>query len=153
MGIAQGIDMQFDPGDLIHPVPGLEDLSRPFTDEEINEVLKGLPLDGAPGPDGFTGMFVKRCWHIIKEEFYKLFSDFFHGKISLQSINGSLVTLIPKVLSPEGPNDFRPISLTNTCLKFLTKLLANMLQKVILTCIHKNLYGFLKSRSIQDCIA
>ena len=42
--------------------------------------------------------------------------------------------------------------MTNTCLKFLTKLLANMLQKVILSCIHKNQYGFLKSRSIQDCL-
>ena len=63
------------------------------------------------------------------------------------------MTLIPNILSPEGPNDYRPISLTNTCLKFLTKLLANRLQKVILTCIHKNQYGFLKLRSIQDCIA
>ena len=49
--------------------------------------------------------------------------------------------------------DFRPISLTNTCLKFRTKLLANQLQKVILQCIHRNQYGFLRCRSIQDCLA
>ena len=64
-----------------------------------------------------------------------------------------MITIIPKKLSPEGPNDFRHISLKNTCLKFLTKLPAKRLQKVILRCIHKNQYGFLKSRSIQDCIA
>src|SRR3954466_2464130 len=92
-------------------------------------------------------------WHIIKDDFLKLIHDFYEGRISLQSINGSLVTLIPKVLSPQGPGDFRPISLTNTCLKFLTKLLANRLQLVILKCIHKNQYGFLKSRSIQDCLS
>ena len=57
------------------------------------------------------------------------------------------------MLPPEGPEDFRPISLTNTCLKLLTKLLANRLQKVILQCIHKNQYGFLKSRAIQECLA
>ena len=38
-------------------------------------------------------------------------------------------------------------------MEFLTKLLANRLQLVILKCIHKNQYGFLKSRSIQDCLA
>jgi retron-type reverse transcriptase len=39
------------------------------------------------------------------------------------------------------------------CLKFLTKLVANRLQRRILDCIHKNQYGFLKARTIQDCIA
>jgi hypothetical protein len=43
--------------------------------------------------------------------------------------------------------------LTNVCLKFLTKLLANRLQDKILECIHKNQYGFLRRRSIQDCLA
>ena len=64
--------MLFDLENLIQPVPGLESLSEPFSDEEINEVLKHLPLDRAPGPDGFTGLFVKKCWHIIKEDFLKL---------------------------------------------------------------------------------
>ena len=85
--------------------------------------------------------------------FLQLFQDFYDGKITISNINGSLITSILNKQSPKGSNDFRPISLTNTCLKFLTKLLANRLQKVILRCIHKNQYGFLKSRSIQDCIA
>jgi hypothetical protein len=54
---------------------------------------------------------------------------------------------------PEGVNDYRPISLTNVCLKFLTKLAANRLQEKKLSCIHKNQYGFLRGRSIQDCLA
>jgi retron-type reverse transcriptase len=37
-------------------------------------------------------------------------------------------------------------------LKILTKLLANRLQKIILKLVHKNKYGFLKKRSIQDCL-
>jgi hypothetical protein len=50
-------------------------------------------------------------------------------------------------------NDFRPISLTNVCLKLLTKLVANRLQGKILSFLHKNQYGFLRSRSIRNCIA
>jgi hypothetical protein len=57
------------------------------------------------------------------------------------------------VAAPVKVSDFRPISLTNVCLKNLTKLAANRLQDKILGCIHKNQYGFLRNRSIQDCIA
>ncbi|XP_073357994.1 uncharacterized protein [Aegilops tauschii subsp. strangulata] len=137
MGQVQGINMGFDLNQLIQPIPGLEELSLPFSTEEINKVLKELPVDRAPGPDGFNGMFVKRCWPIIEKDFSRMIQDFYEGKLSLENINASLITLIPKIISPEGPDDFWPISLTNTCLKFLTKLFANGLKKVILKCIHK----------------
>lgn len=77
----------------------------------------------------------------------------FSRRLELREYNGSFITLIPKSRDPKGLNDFRPISLTNTCLIFLTKLLSNWLQKAILRCIHRNQYGFLKCKSIQYCIA
>lgn len=61
--------------------------------------------------------------------------------------------MIPKKAAPETVNDFRPISLLNNSIKLLTKLVANRLQSVILKVIHMNQYGFLKGRTIQDCIA
>lgn len=60
---------------------------------------------------------------------------------------------MPKNNSPETVNDYRPISLSNVCLKFLTKMAANRFQDHIMRCIHKNQYGFIKSRTIQDCLA
>ena len=46
-----------------------------------------------------------------------------------------------------------PISVLNSVLKIITKFLANRLQKIILKkIVHKNQYGFLKSRSIRDCL-
>jgi hypothetical protein len=61
--------------------------------------------------------------------------------------------LVPKKQVAVQVNDFCPISLTNVCMKFLTKLAANRLQDKILSCLHKNQYGFLRNRSIQDCLA
>jgi hypothetical protein len=78
---------------------------------------------------------------------------FFSGNVNLQSINNSHITLIPKVLNPEGLGDYRPISLLNSCLKLITKLLAGRLQKVILKIVHLNQYGFIKNRTIQGCLA
>jgi hypothetical protein len=49
--------------------------------------------------------------------------------------------------------DFRPISLLNNSMKIITKLLANRLQTVMTSLVHKNQYGFIRSRTIQDCLA
>jgi hypothetical protein len=47
-------------------------------------------------------------------------------------------------------NDFRPISLVSLPLKFITKLMANRLQKDIIPILHENQYGFIKGKNIQD---
>lgn len=71
----------------------------------------------------------------------------------MQSINGSYITPIAKVDGPTRASDFRPISLLNISVKIITKLLANRLQSVITSLVHKNQYGFIRSRTIQDCLA
>jgi hypothetical protein len=68
-------------------------------------------------------------------------------------LNTSYITLVPKKDSPEIVNDFRPIYLMNISLKLITKLLADRLQQVILKLVHRNQYGFIRSRTIQDCLA
>ena len=152
MGVSIGIVMGFDLSVLLQHVPGLEVLTKPFTIEEMDLVVKHMPIDKAPGPDGFNGLFFKKCWHIIKHEFYALAQYFYDGKASLENINESFITLIPKKLSPAVVGDYRPISLTGMGIKFLSKMVANRFQELIMMCIHKNQYGFIKSRTIQDCI-
>jgi hypothetical protein len=125
----------------------------PFTNDETDVVVKNLKSDKSLGHDGFNTDFMKKCWDVIKLDFYDLCSGFYRHNIFLQSINGSFITLIPKVDNLGRVGDFRPISLLNNSVKFLTKLLANRLQPVILQCIHQNQYGFIKRRSIQDCLA
>ena len=115
-------------------------------------MVKDLPTDKSPGPDGFNNDFIKACWHIIGADVRNLVHAFHEGNISLESINTSYITLIPKNSAPLTPSDFRPISLLNGVLKIITKLLANRLQKVILQMININQYGFLKDRVIQDCL-
>jgi hypothetical protein len=60
--------------------------------------------------------------------FSQAHSGFSWGSLQLQNINVSYITLVPKVHSPESVNGYRPISLTNACLKFLTKLVENIFQ-------------------------
>jgi hypothetical protein len=130
--------MLFDLHTLIQPTPGLEELSIPFTKEEIDAVIKSVPIDKSLGPDGFNGKLLKSCWHIIKDDMYDLCFQFYEGALNLESISMGHITLIPKVPSPEGIGDFRPITLLNCVLKLITKLLADRLQKVVLKIVHKN---------------
>jgi hypothetical protein len=155
MGTTDNLSMKF----KLHEIFGdsidrqlLDNLESPFSDKEIEETIKQLPNEKSPGLDGFNNEFIKACWPIIGSDIKGLIQDFYEEKISLESINDSLITIIPKSESPTSANDFRPISLLNSVLKILTKLLTNRLQKVILKLVHKNQYGFLKKRSIHDCL-
>ena len=59
IGIQTDSTRDFDISHLIMDDISL-DLDRPFSNEEIDEVIKCMPNDKFPGPDGFNGIFMKR---------------------------------------------------------------------------------------------
>lgn len=138
MGISSNPTMLFDLQDLISLDVDMSCLIQPFSREKIDRIVAIMPPDKALGPDGFNGLFIKKCWPIIKEDFYKFCQDFFDGTVDLKLIKSSFITLIPKNNSRKTINDFRPISLLNCSIKILTKILAERLQLVILLLLHKN---------------
>jgi len=46
---------------LDFPSMNLDSLDAPFTESEILCAIRQLPGDKSPGPDGFSGMFFKKC--------------------------------------------------------------------------------------------
>ena len=130
MGTSHKTVMHFNLESLFGPKQDqtiFDNLELPFSEEEINDVVKDLPLDKSPGPDGFKNELYKSCWDIIKVDVLRFIQDFHAGQISIESLNTSYITLIPKGSTPMTANDFRTISLLNCCLKLVTKLLANRL--------------------------
>ncbi len=124
--------MVFDLNDLFLPRADLEYLTDMFSTQEIDSLITLIPANKAPGPDGFNGFFMKKCWHIIAQDYYRLAAHFHAEATDLQVLDNSYITLVPKKPSSETVNDFRPISLMGLSLKFLTKLMADRLQGVIL---------------------
>ena len=74
----------------------LDGLDNDFSQDEIDMVIKSLPNNHALGPDGFNGLFFKKCWNIIKGDFSRLLQDFCNLNIDIRSINSSMIALIPK---------------------------------------------------------
>ena len=148
MGVTMHPEMRFNLVEFIHVNTDLASLLQPISREEVDRVVKLFPSDKALGPDGFNGLFLKKCWPVVKESFYQLCDDFYNGILNLESINSSFITLVPKILNPVTVNDFRPISLLNRSIKLITKILAERLLSIILEFIHANQYGFIRSRTI-----
>jgi hypothetical protein len=51
------------------PGDDLVDLVIPFTNEEVDSVVKNLKADKSPGHSGFNTYFMKKCWETIKYDF------------------------------------------------------------------------------------
>jgi hypothetical protein len=73
-----GTSMHFSLQDLIQE-HDLQRMEAPFTKEDIVKLISSMPANKAPGPDGFNGLFLKKCWHIIKDDVYNLCQDFLMG--------------------------------------------------------------------------
>jgi hypothetical protein len=67
LGTIQNREHAIDLEALNLPTHDLQDLETMFSEEEVWNVIKDLPCDRAPGPDGFTGAFYQRAWPVIKK--------------------------------------------------------------------------------------
>ncbi|XP_058106493.1 uncharacterized protein LOC131249745 [Magnolia sinica] len=58
--------------------------------EEVKLVVSSLPVDGTPGPDGFSRVFFSSCWNIVAEDLYRVVKFLFQG-----GLTQSFPTLFP----------------------------------------------------------
>jgi hypothetical protein len=127
-----------------------EHLIRPFTFEEMDQALKQMKTDTAPGPDGFTVSFYRAFWPQLRDQFKEMLDLLFEGRLDLWRINYGVISLIPKVKDANTIKAFRPICLLNVCFKLITKILTNRLTLVAHNVIGESQTAFIPGRFILD---
>ena len=122
----------------------IENMNRPITSTEIETVIKNLPTNKIPGPDGFIGEFYPTFRVQLTPNFLKFFQNIAEGGTLPNSFYEATITLIPVPDKDVTKNeDYMPISLMNIDAKILNKILANRIQQHFKRIIHHDQMGFI----------
>ena len=123
-------------------------LERPFTEEEIKEVVFEYDESKALGPDGFSMAVFQTQWDTMKIDIMKVFEEFYRSGIINEISNETYICLIPKKLNSCRVRDFRPISLVTSLYKIIVKVLQVVLGETISKCQG----AFVVGRQILDVV-
>jgi hypothetical protein len=71
----------------------LEQLDKPFTEEEIKKIVFACDPSKV---HGFSFLFYQACWEVISSDVMKLVHAFYHNLLDISKLNLASICLLPK---------------------------------------------------------
>lgn len=121
--------------------------------QEVRDAVFSMNANGAPGPDGFGGIFFTSFWDIVGEDVLKSFQFFFEHGWLVPNANPNHIVLLPKEPGDDVIEKFRPIALGNFHFNIIGTILATRLSPIATRIISPQQRAFLKGRNIFECIS
>ena len=123
----QGLFQEYDKPELWHDEQ--TQIKSVPTRDEIEMAIRELPNKKAPGPDGIAAELLKQGGKAAIEMTVSLVQHIWTTLHVPEQLSKALICLIPKKQGSRDPQDHRPISLMNTWLKVIDRLLTKRLRK------------------------
>ncbi|KAL6141778.1 hypothetical protein ACLB2K_060065 [Fragaria x ananassa] len=127
-----------------------EELTAPYSDEEIRAALFQMYPTKSSGPDGMPPEFFQKYWETVGVDVCLAVCDFLSSGQLLRDVNYTHICLILKVANPTQVSDLRPIALCNVLYKICSKAIANRLKKHLAGIISPFQSAFIPGRLITD---
>lgn len=102
--------------------------------------------------DGFHDKFFQNQWSIVGKSVSSMLLGHLNSGHDFHALNGTFITLIPKIKDPISMAYFRPISLCNVIYKLLSKVLVNRFKPILNRLIGETQSAFVSNRLIIDNI-
>ena len=115
----------------------MRNLDKPITADEIQNALDKLNKDKTPGSDGLPQEFLSFFWDDLKDLYQKVLDEIFTDEELTVSQQKGIIKISYKKNGRQFLKNYRPITLLNTDLKIIAKVLAIRLSKILNNIIHE----------------
>lgn len=123
------------------------------SEQEIWESVKAIPQTVLRAKTVLRDIFTESAGRRSKRISWRWFRASSEGDYLHQSVTTTILILLPKTLKPKSLLEFRPISFASFASKFLLKILATRLARILPLVVDEQQYGFVKGRNIHESIA
>ena len=121
-----------------------------ITVKEIFKVMRNLPRNKSPGPDGIPNEYYKTFAKLISDELTNVLNESHRGGRLHQSTKEGTISVLYKKKDRKDIRNYRPITLLNGDYKILTRTLCKRMKKVVGKIICKENTGFSPGRFIAE---
>jgi hypothetical protein len=126
-------------------------LNSRLTIEELEDALKTMDNDKAPGPDGLSPAFYKAFSDTVLPKVLEIFNKAFDMETFSPELAKSQIVLLYKKDDPTLIKNYRSITLLNVNYKIVTKALAKRFSKVLANVVGPFQHAFIPGRRATDC--
>ena len=130
----------------------MDEQISPFVNvQDAEEALSvQYKMDSSPGPDGLTYNHYRSNWNTLKEDLVQVYNNAYIMQRLPDSMNESIIKLVPKKGDLADIKNWRPVSLLNVDYKILSRIIFNKIVHFLNKRTSHNQKSIFPGRNIMD---
>ena len=121
-----------------------------FSPETVKLHFSHLNVRKAPGPDGLSGMVLKKCCEQLCNVFCRLYQMSIDNHVIPALWKKSKIVPVPKKPNSSEMNDFRPVALTSIPMKCFERIILNRLVSDVGHLLDPYQFAYRARRGVED---